>query len=215
MVFNSKKFIDLRTQSHLEHVASRAEERGMAINTEKTGLMLVSAATSFQAKVTLELSGKMVHGSNSLKILGVTIASDLSFQEHIENISSKMRSKTWALSKLRKKGLTEEKLLRAYKCLIRPSVEYAAVAWHSMITAGQAALLERQQTQALRNIFGPSISAAKMRKRAEIETLYKRREQLVKNFAKKSLTNPRSAHWFEQRKRPAYSRRTSVSYPLF
>lgn len=84
-----------------------------------------------------------------------------------------------------------------------------------MITASQAAQLERQQTQALRNIYGPSISAVKLRKKAGIETLTHRREQLVKNFAKKSLNNPRSAHWFQERRRPAYARRAGVSYPLF
>lgn len=115
-----KDLVDLRTQNHLQHVAARAKERGISINSEKTGLMLVSAATSFQAKVRLCLDQQTVHGSGSLKILGVTLASDLSFQEHIEKISTKMRSKTWALAKLRRKGLSEEKLLRAYKSLIRP-----------------------------------------------------------------------------------------------
>ena len=34
-----KEIVDLRTQSHLEHVATNAELKGMAINAEKTGLM--------------------------------------------------------------------------------------------------------------------------------------------------------------------------------
>ena len=144
------------------------------------------------------------------------MSNDLSFQVHVENIASKMRSKTWALSKLKKKGLAEDKLvLKAYKCLIRPSIEYAAVAWHSMLTAGQAAALERQQTQALKNIYGPTLSAAKLRRKAEIETLSKRREKLVLNFAKKNLNNPRCSEWFQERKRPTYTRRTGVLYPRY
>ena len=210
-----KEIVDLRTQGHLEHVAMNAERKGMAINAGKTGLMIVSAATSFQAKTQLKMGDKTIQGSNTLRILGVTLSNDLSFQPHIEKISNKMRSKTWALAKLRKKGLSEEKLLKAYKCLIRPSVEYAAVAWHSMITAGQADLLERQQTQALKNIYGPTLSAAKLRRKAGIETLSNRREQLVMNFAKKSVNNPRCRGWYEERKRPVYARRSNTVYPKY
>ena len=99
-----------------------------------------------------------------------------------------------ALSKLKRKGLSEESLLKTCKCLIRPSLEYAAAAWHSLLTAGQSALLEKQHSQALKNIFGPSLSAAKLRKKADIETLHGRREALVTKFAKKSLANPRTSH---------------------
>ena len=75
--------------------------------------------------------------------------------------------------------------MRAYQCLIRPTVEYAAPAWHSLITAGQAAALEKQQTQALKNIYGPLLSAAKMKQKAGIESLSKRREALILKFARK------------------------------
>ena len=208
-----KEIVDIRTQNHLERVTARAEERGMLINASKTGLMLVSAATSFEARVRVQVGGETIKGSNSLKILGVTIDSDLSFRSHIERIAAKMRAKTWALTKLRKKGLSEEKLLRAYKCLIRPTVEYAAPAWHSLLTAAQAAELEKQQVQALKNIYGPNISANKLRKKAAVELLSKRRENLVLKLAKKSVNNPRSSHWFQERKRHAYARRIGVNYP--
>ena len=126
-----------------------------------------------------------------------------------------MRAKTWALSRLRKKGLNDEKLIQSYKCLIRPTAEYAAPAWHSLINAGQAAELERQQTQALKNIFGPGMSANKMGIKAGIELLSTRREKCVKKFATKCLTNPRCHSWFQERSASTYPRRNSVSYPLF
>ena len=210
-----KEIIDLRTQNHIEKVKRRAEEKGMAINAQKTGLMLVSAATSFEARVRVNIGGETVTGSDSLKILGVTIDNDMTFKTHVQTIAARTRSKTWALSKLKKKGLSEERLLRAYKCLIRPTTEYAAPAWHSLITAGQMADLEKQQVQALKNIYGPSLSANKLRKKAQIELLSKRRENLVLNFAQKSLKNRRTSGWFKERTRPSYSRRDGVIYPKY
>ena len=66
-----KEVIDLRTQRHLEHIITKAEERGMAINTGKTGLMLISAATSFQARVRISLQNKLIKGADSMKILSL------------------------------------------------------------------------------------------------------------------------------------------------
>ena len=210
-----KEVTDMRTQRHLEAVSRRARERGMAINADKTSLMLVSAATSFKARTSLKLDGKTISGVDKLKVLGVTIDSDATFRSHTENIAARMRSKTWTLSQLRKKGLSEEKLVRTYKCLIRPTIEYAAPSWHSMITASQAADLERQQTQALKNIYGPTLSANKMRIKSGLDLLSKRREALVSNFAKKDLHNPRCRGWFCQRSPPRYARRTNVNYPRY
>ena len=171
--------------------------------------------TSFQPRTRIKINDKTVLGSDSLKLLGVHLDSDVSFNTHVEKMAAKMRSKTWALSKLRKRGLDEQKLVRAYKCLIRPTVEYAAPVWHSLITASQAASLERQQSQALKNIYGPSLSARKMRQKADLPSLNVRRETLVLNFAKKSVTNPRSHHWFQERDRPIYARRQGVRYPTY
>ena len=150
-----------------------------------------------------------------MKILGVTLDSDASFKTHVDKLASKLRSKTWALSRLRKKGLPEDKLIRTYKCLIRPTVEYASPAWHSLLTAGQAAHLERQQSQALKNIFGPGISANKMRKKAGLDLLSNRRENAVRKFGMKCLANPRCEGWFKDRGFPSYPRRVGINYPRY
>ena len=112
-----------------------------------------------------------------MRILGVTLDRDCTFYSHIEIVNKRLRSRTWALSRLRKAGLSEEKLVKTYKTLISLVAEYAAPAWHSMITSEQAKQIERQQTLALKHIFGFGLSAAKMRGRASIQTLTKRREQ--------------------------------------
>ena len=116
---------------------------------------------------------------------------------------------------LKKKGLPEENLLKTYKTLIRPSTEYAAPAWHSMQTAGQEADIEKQQVQALKNIYGPQLSANKLRKKAGVPLLSKRRDEIVTKFAHKCVSNVRTAGWFKERCTPAYARRSGVIYPRF
>ena len=210
-----REIIDLRTQGLLEHIDARAANNGMAINAKKTSLMCVSASSTFDARVQIELAGQVVNGQENMKILGVTVDRDFSFATHVDNLARRSRQKSWPLSRLKKIGLGDKRLVRAYKCLIRPSVEYAVPAWHSLINAAQSEQLERQQTQALKNIFGQGLSAAKMRARAGLDTWCSRREKMTLKFAKKCLTNIRCQGWFEERPASRYMRRTSKNYPRY
>ena len=210
-----KQVIDTRTQNLLQHVSENAARKGMSINAEKTNLMCVSAATSFKSRVQVTLNGQTIVGQDKMRILGVTLDYDCTFKSHVEDVKNRLRSRTWALSRLRKIGLDEEKLVKAYKTLIRPVAEFAAPAWHSMISADRSEQLERQQTLALKHIYGTGLSAAKMRAKADIVTLSKRRENAVLKFAKKCITNPRCQEWFIERTKPSYARRLNQKYPRY
>ena len=204
-----------KTGQLLEHMRSTAEEKGLLVNEQKTSLMCISAARSFQAKVGFDYNGQAIEGSDHLKVLGVTINNDCSFKTHTANIAKKLRSKTWALGKLRKKGMQEKDLVKTYQSLIRPSAEYACPAWHSLITIGQSEHIERQQSQALKNIYGVGISAQKMCLKSGIERLWKRREKACRNFAKKNITNPRCSGWFVARTAASYPRRAGTTYRTY
>ena len=64
-------------------------------------------------------------------------------------------------------------------------------------------------------MYGMNLSTAKLRNKAGIESLSKRGEEIVTKFAKKSLNNPRTSHWFTERPRPIYARRQGINYPKF
>ena len=177
-----KEVIDKRTEGLLSHITKNAQDKGMKINAQKTSLMCVSAASAFTLRVRIQVQGQQISGRESMKILGVTLDCDGSFKSHIEALRTKLRRRTWALAKLRKKGLPTEKLVKAYTSLIRPVVEYASPVWHSSITVEQSERLERQQGQALKNIFGVGLSMSKMCDKAAIPTLRSRREKAGLKF---------------------------------
>ena len=108
--------------------------------------------------------------------------------------------------------MKEEDLVEAYKTLIRPTAEYASPVWGPMITAKQSEYLERQQTQALRNIYGQAISAKKMRDKANLPLLSPRRRAACLSFATRNLSNPRCCDWFVERPEPKYARRAGMLY---
>lgn len=202
-------------QTMMEHITKRAEERGMVVNDSKTGVMCVSSAVSFEPRVVLSGRDGPITGSDSLKFLGVTLDSDCTFRSHVNNLRTSMRRRSWALSKLRRRGMKKEDLIKVYTSMIRPAVEYASPAWHSMLTGEQSGILESQQTQAMRNILGPGISARKMRLDLELDTLYDRRESAVLKFGQKCAMSERFQEWFPLRRAPLYERRRSVNYRTY
>ena len=111
--------------------------------------------------------------------------------------------------------MSHEQLKKVYTSMIRPAVEYASVAWHSMLTKEQSNILESKQVQCLKKILGPGISARRMRQSLDLETLYDRREQAVIAFGQKCVKSDRFNHWFPHRAILQYERRAGVSYRLF
>ena len=200
-------------QTMFNHVCSRAENRGMRVNDKKTGLMCVSLARSFKAKAILKgRNNEKITSSDSIKFLGFTLDADCSIKTHVSNLCKKLRARSWALSRLRRNGMKQEDIVRVYTSIIRPVVEYAAAAWHPMLTREQTEDLERQQSQALKNIVGPGISAAKMRDMLKIDLLETRRRKIVLKFANKCANSERFGHWFPVRPEPLYPRREGVNY---
>ena len=111
----------------------------------------------------LEIGGVEVMSGESLKLLGFPFTKTPNVNLHVEMLVKKICKRTWALSKLRRVGFIESELITYYCGAIRPVAEYASPAFHAMIPAYLSASLERQQMQALKNIYGPGISAGQMR----------------------------------------------------
>ena len=101
--------------------------------------------------------------------------------------------------RLREFGFSESELVRVYTINIRPVVEYCAVIFHSQMTDEQDELLERQQNLVLKYIYGPKISAGKLRELSGVPTLRQRRIDICDKFAKKAKDSARFARWFPKK----------------
>ena len=213
---NGVQFKDVnppKSQIMFDHISKCATDRGMIVNKKKTGLMCTSAAVSFEPRAHLrDEDGSQISSQKSLKVLGFTFDSDASVKTQANAVKSKLRARTWTLEKLKKCGLSEKELVRVFSSSIRPVAEYVSPVLHPMLNDYQSQMIERQQNQALKFIFGPDISAAKMRKKAGIITLKERRESAAKKFAQKTMDSGLFPHWFEERRQPGYARRENTTY---
>jgi hypothetical protein len=88
----------------------------------------------------------------SFNLLGVTIANNLNWDEHITKICNKTNKRLYYLKLLKRCSVSAEDLLHYYKSVIRPTIEYACPVWQSGLTNEQRDRLESLQQLALKLI---------------------------------------------------------------
>ena len=88
------------------------------------------------------------------KLLGVVIASNLSWSENTAFITKKCFKRMWLLKRLANLGASRGDLLDVYNKQIRCITEYSAPVWNSALTKEDIANIERVQRSALHIITG-------------------------------------------------------------
>ena len=205
----------VQARNMLRHMVKRAEQIGMVVNTSNTAIMCMSDSLSYKAEAyILDDDQKRLTSTDSLKALGVRFSCRPTMDAQVEHIKKSFRSRFWMLRNLKSNGFSDAELVTVYKTLLRPVDDYALVVYHSSLTDQQDEALEGLQTMSLKCIYGPKISARKMRSLAEVTTLRSRREEMVEKFAAKISQHPRFDKWFP-RKDTRCSRRSAVHSEVF
>ena len=123
-----------KSQDLFAHIARSASAKGMQVNSKKTGLVCISAASSFRAQAhLLDDEGHEIDSVERIKVLGFFLDSDAGVWSQVRAVCARLRSRSWALSRLKKCGLDSDELIRVYKNCIRPCAEYASVVLHPML----------------------------------------------------------------------------------
>ena len=134
-----------------------------------------------------------------MKVLGWHFSDKPTVTAHIESLKKKFRERYWTLRHLKHNGFTQDDLVLVYKSIVRPVADYMQEVYHSMLPDKLDEEVERLQSHALSCIFGPRISARKMREMAGIETLRERRIEACDSFAKKCAASDRFEVWFPKK----------------
>ena len=68
---------------------------------------------------------------SQVKVIGVTLSSDLRWNLHVDGIVSEARKRVFMIYQLKRAGIGQCDLVRIYTSVIRPVDEYACPAWHT------------------------------------------------------------------------------------
>ena len=79
----------------------------------------------------INIDGAAIERVSQVKVLGVTLSSDLSWNSHVDGIVSKARKRVFLIYQLKRAGIGQCDLVRIYISVIMPAVEFASPAWHT------------------------------------------------------------------------------------
>lgn len=116
----------------LSRISSWCTKWGMKLNPRKTHSIVFSRSrTSLPLHPDLSVDGVNILNVQSFKILGVTLDSKLTFEEHIRSVCASVNRKSGLLRKCYKMFACEATVLHSFYAFILPHLEYCAPVWMS------------------------------------------------------------------------------------
>ena len=188
---------DLLTQNLFRRVVGRAEGRGMVVNNAKTKIICMSDANTYRPRAFfIDDDGNRLESGGTIKVLGFHLDGHPSVHAHVEALGQRMRVSVWVLRHLGLSGFNQSELATVYRTVLRPILDFCCVFYQSILTDEQDQIIERIQSQALKNIYDYKMSYADMREKAEVTTLRARRIEMCDKFAEKAAHSGRFSCWF-------------------
>ena len=177
-------------QNAVDTFSTRATINKFELNEPKGKELRISFSTKPASFDLIVINGKDIDVVPKAKVLGLTLFSNLKWNNHDE-ILKKSRKRLYCLSQLKRSGLKPPELIQFYRACIRPITEYACPVFHDCLPAYLSKDIESIQRCAMRISF-PSLSYKEALDEAVLISLFVRRQFLTdKLFTMKVTTTDR------------------------
>ena len=142
-----------------------------------------------------------------LKLVGLVVTSDLTWTAHVEYTVGRVNRVLWQLTRFRRLGASQKKLVTFYILKIRSILMFGAVCYHSALTIELSNKLELQQKRSLAIILGSRYhSYRNALVLTSLPRLHTLREEACLRWATKSQSNPLHSHLFPLNQSAAQTR---------
>ena len=174
-----------------------------------------SKTTDFVPEV--NLAGQLLENVEEIRLLSITLRSDLKWKTNTENITKKAYKRLWTIKRLEAHGASHDDMLEVYKKQIRPILEFSVPVWHPGITKGESKDIERVQKCVTKIILQDRYKTYKqVLSDTNLQYLSERRNKICKKFALKAEKHNKFKKWFKVNKKtkkyPVYSFNVLSSY---
>ena len=189
-------------QADLNQLDEWSKNNGFSLNPIKCKAFQIYFGKKSVLDTSYYVSNVQLPIVSSVKLLGITLQSNLKWNSHITEIIKKVNKKLFMLRKLKVTGLNTDELIIIYKGYIRPVMEYAAPVWHSSLTLAQSDKLELTQKRVCRIALGTRYANYKQALLdLKLESLYERRLNLCSKFILKTYKSNKFTDWFPKSNR--------------
>ena len=145
-----KDFVSV--QENINTIWEWSQQNALTLNPTKCKFMMISRKkNSLLPPAPLHLGGRLLECVNSYKYLGVHLSSDLSWSNHTQHVCVKAKKLIGLIYRNFYNHIPQNMLLKLYKSLVRPHLEYAAAIWCPHLQCDKK-LLERVEKFALRMV---------------------------------------------------------------
>ena len=189
----------------------------MIINSEKMKKMVICyahGANTINRVPCIEVNGMVVERVEYVKLLGVTLSNDLTWNRHVDTMVQKVSKRIFLLYQLKRAGIRQADMVTIYLTVVRPIVEYACPVWHTNLPTYLSDSIEIIQKRALRGIF-PGMSYIDILNHIDITTLKERRDFICRRYFINMQKESHKLHYLLPDERNAqYNLRPGNRYPL-
>ena len=149
-------------QEDLDKLASWEKNWKMEFHPQKCQVIHITKNRN-KIKNTYTLNGHTLESADNAKYLGVTITSDLSWNQHIDNITKKA-NKTLGFVRRNVKTSSQNIKTQAYFTLVRPILEYASPVWnpHTKNNINKIEMVQRRAARYVCNRYHNTSSVTNM-----------------------------------------------------
>ena len=201
-------------QKKLNEINEYAINKQMKINGEKCKIMLLNASRKYDFSPVINVGSEKLEMVEELKLLGVTIQSNLNWQTQTNNMCQKAYTRLWILRRLKPLGASLTELIEVYRTQIRCLLEFAVPVWNAGLTRAQENQIERVQKCALAIILSKNFHDYEHALNiTDLKRLSERRHDLCLKFATKASKHVKFATWFCKSEQAGMETRTK-KYPL-
>ena len=185
-----------------------AAEIGMRVNPTKTQLLCTTTAINYQVRSFIWADGQKITSGDRLKTVGFTFGRRPGAHEHVQDLRRRFAARTGIIRHLKRLKKDTATLTAVYVSFMRPVLEYASCAFHTILTVEQSEILEKMQRTTMKVIYGFETPYRECLEKAGIGRLDERREELLQKFTAKSYESSRfSGRWFEKKEESTYALR--------
>lgn len=131
-------------RNEVQHLASWSDNNNLVLNIKKTKEIIVDFRKNKpKHHRPLTIGSVVVERVSSFKFLGVTMAEDLSWSNHIASAVGKAQQRLFYLRKLRSYHIPRPLLVNFYSCAISSVLTYGLLVWFSSSTKADQQALQR------------------------------------------------------------------------
>ena len=176
------------SQNIADSIVQWSSRNKLKLNDEKCKELRICFAKNQDAFQPINVNGKDLEVVESVKLLGLTVTNDLSWNIHIENVVKKAAKRLYFLVQLKRAKLPRKDLVLFYVTCIRSIITYAIPVFFYALPKYLQNELERLQKRAF-SIINPDLTYHEALAESNIPTVISYGEKVCRDVFKSTINN--------------------------